>query len=300
MKAVALNARDLQIVHGQYPLGKGLPLVPLSDGVGEVISVGEGVTRVRAGDRVAAIFAQRWLEGSRSEQTWSSTLGGDLDGLLQELVSLSEQGVLKVPDHLTDEEAATLPTAGVTAWQALVTRGRIRAGDVVLVQGTGGVALFAIQFARLAGARVIVATRRAAKLMKARAVGASDGVDRSDPRWIERVRDLTSGEGVDHVIDLVGDLRASIACLRIGGAISQIGYLGGMRLEADIVPLLLANARLEGISVGPRSTFEEMNRAIALHHIHPVIDHVFPLEQAPEAFSYFANEARFGKVVIRF
>ena len=300
MRAVALNARDLQILAGHYPVGKGFPLVPVSDGVGEVVAVGEGVTRVRTGARVAANFAQRWLHGPRKPETWSSTLGGDRDGLLQELVVLSEEGLVEVPEHLTDEEAATLPTPGVTAWQALVVRGHLKAGDVVLVEGTGGVALFAMQFARLAGARVIVTSRSRAKLDRARAAGASEGVERKDGSdWIARVRDLTDGKGVDHVVNVVGDLGASVACLRIGGLISQIGYLGGMRLEGDIIPLLLANARLEGISVGPRSTFEEMNRAIALHRMRPVVDRSFSFDQAHEAFSFFANESRFGKVVIR-
>lgn len=301
MRAVALNARDLQILDGHYPVGKGFPLVPLSDGVGEVVAVGEGVTRLRTGARVAATFAQEWLHGPRNPETWSSTLGGDRDGLLQELVVLSEKGLVEVPGHLTDEEAATLPTAGVTAWQALVVRGHVKAGDTVLVEGTGSVALFAMQFARLAGARVIVTSRSQAKLDRARAAGASAGVERKGGTdWIARVRDLTDGQGVDHVVNVVGDLGASVACLRIGGLISQIGYLGGMRLEADIIPLLLANARLEGISVGPRSTFEEMNRAIALHRMRPIVDRSFSFEQAHQAFSFFTDESRLGKVVISF
>jgi NADPH:quinone reductase-like Zn-dependent oxidoreductase len=300
MRAAALNARDLQILNGHYPTGKGFPLVPLSDGVGEVIEVGRGVTRVHRGDRVAGIFAQRWLEGPRRPESWSSTLGADLDGVLREFMVLHEAGVMPVPSHLTDVEAATFPTAAVAAWQGLVTCGKVKAGDTVLVQGTGGVALFALQFARMSGARVIALSRSAAKLERARAIGASDVILATGDDWAVRVLDLTGGEGVDHIVDVVGDLRASLACLRIGGAISQIGYLGGMRLDADIIPLLLTNARLHGISVGPRSTFEEMNRAIALHRMRPVVDSAIPFERIREAFTSFANETRVGKVVVSF
>ena len=300
MRAAALNARDLQIVSGHYPVGKTFPLVPLSDGVGEVIAVGQGVTRARIGDRVAGVFAQRWLDGRRAPATWSSTLGGDLDGVLQELRVFHEDGVVQVPPHLTDEEAATLPTAAVTAWHALVTRGRVRPGDSVLVRGTGGVAIFAIQFARLAGARIIVTSRGRGKHERARAAGASDAVDSTDASWVAQVLELTHGDGVDHVVDVTGDLQSSIGCLRIGGVISQIGYLAGMRLEADIIPLLLGNAHLNGISVGPRSTFEEMNRAISLHRLRPIVDTVVPFARATEAFSAFANPSRFGKVVVSF
>lgn len=173
MRAVALNARDIQIATGHYPV-KGFPLVPTSDGVGEVLALGEDVARVTVGDRVAGIFAQRWLSGPRTPETWTSTLGADLDGVLQEFVVLHEDGVVLVPPHLTEEEAATLPTAGVAAWQALVTQGCVQAGDTVLVQGTGGVALFALKFATLFGARVIVTTSSRQRCELARALGASE------------------------------------------------------------------------------------------------------------------------------
>jgi len=300
MRAAGLNARDLQILAGVHPVGKAFPLVPLSDGVGEVIACGDGVTRVRKGDRVAGTFAQRWLHGPRSPATWSSTLGGDLDGVLQERVLLHEDGLVKLPAYLTDEEGATLPIAAVTAWQALVIGGGLRAGDNVLVRGTGGVALFALQLARVGGARVILTSRSAAKRTRARTAGAHETVDSNDPTWPARVRELTGGEGVDHVVDSVGDLRASIDCLRVGGLVSQVGYLASMKLEADVFPVLLANARLQGISVGPRSTFESLLAAMALHQIHPVIETVVPFAKAPEAFAAFASEDRFGKVVVRF
>jgi NADPH:quinone reductase-like Zn-dependent oxidoreductase len=300
LRAAALNPRDHQIVMGHYPIGKPFPLVPLSDGVGEVVEAGSGVDRVKQGDRVLGIFAQRWLDGPRAPATWSSALGGDLDGTLQEFVALDQDGVVSVPPHLTDEEAATLPTAGVTAWHALVTRGGIRAGDTVLVQGTGAVALFALQFAQLAGARVIVTSQSAAKRERAKQMGAAEVLDRSSPDWGARVRDLTRGEGVDHVVEVSGDLASSLACLRIGGTISHIGYLGGMRIEADLFPLLLSNARLHGITVGPRSTFEEMNRAIALHRMRPVVGSVVPFDRARDAFAALSSKDRFGKVVVKF
>jgi NADPH:quinone reductase-like Zn-dependent oxidoreductase len=300
MRAAALNARDQQILMGHYPVGKGFPLVPLSDGVGEVVAVGTEVSRVKRGDRVLGIFAQRWLSGPRIQATWGSALGGDVDGTLQELMLLDQDGLVAAPPHLTDEEAATLPTAGVTAWQALVTRGGVKAGDNVLVQGTGGVALFALQFAALSGARVIVTSRSASKRERAKQMGAADVLDRSSADWVARVRELTFDEGVDHVIDMSGDLVASLTCLRIGGTISQIGYLGGTRITADIVPLLLSNVRLHGISVGPRSSFEEMNRAISLHRMRPVVGTVVPFERAPEAFAALSSRERFGKVVVKF
>jgi NADPH:quinone reductase-like Zn-dependent oxidoreductase len=298
MRAVGLNARDLQIMQGHHPVGKAFPLIPLSDGVGEVIGVGERVTRAKVGDRVAGIFAQRWLAGPRTPEAWSSTLGGDIDGVLQERMVLSQDGIVLVPPHLTDEEAATLPTAAVTAWQAVMTRGAVRPGEAVLVQGTGAVSLFALQFARLAGAKVIVTSASAAKRARALEAGASEVVDRTLPDWAARVRKLTRGEGVDHVVDVSGDLNSSIACVCTGGLISQIGYLGGTRLQADIIPMLLSNARLHAISVGPRTTFEEMNRAIAFHRLRPIIDSVVSFEDIESAFTAISRKERFGKVIV--
>jgi NADPH:quinone reductase-like Zn-dependent oxidoreductase len=299
MRAAGINARDAQVIAGHYPVAKGYPLVPLSDGVGEVLATGPGVLRVHRGERVVTTFAQRWLAGPRSPDTWTSTLGADLDGVLQEMVVLREEGVLHVPHHLTDEEAATLTCAGVSAWQALVTEGHLRAGQTVLVQGTGAVSLFALQFAKLCGARVIATSADPNKRARVKALGASDVVDRT-PDWPGRVRELTRGEGVDHVVDVSGDLAGSLACLRVGGIISVVGYLSSMRLEADIVPLMLANAHLHGISVGPRHTFEEMNRAISLHRLHPVVANVVPFDRAPQAFAEFAKPDRLGKIIVKF
>lgn len=300
MRAAALNARDVQIVAGVYPTTKDRPLVPLSDGVGIVVATGDQVTRVRQGDRVAGIFAQRWLDGPRDDSTWASTLGGDLDGVLQEAVLLHEDGVVKVPEHLTDAQAATLPTAGVSAWQALTASGGVAAGETVLVRSTGDVGLFALQFGRMLGARIIMTSRSADKLKRARALDASDVVDTSDPRWTDQVRELTGGAGADRVIDVTGDLESSVRCLKIDGTIIQIGYVARMRLEVDVVPLLLANARIQALSVGPRSAFIRMNRAIAANRLQPVIDRSVPFSDAAAAFSAFSDARRFGKIVVQF
>lgn len=297
--AASLNARDLQIVRGEYPVAHGLPVVPLSDGVGEIVATGPGVTRVRAGQRVAAIFAQRWLDGPRAPSTWASTLGADRDGVLQELVVLDEDGVVPVPAHLTDVEAATYPTAGVAAWQALFVSGRIRPGDEVVVQGSGAVALFALQFARLGGARVVVTTRSPNKADRLLAAGAAAVVDATASDWHAQTMAATDG-GADHVVDVTGDLIASTACLRIGGTVSLLGYLGADRVGCAVIPFLLANASVHGISVGPRSTFEAMNRALALHGSRPIIDSVHAFARARDAFVRMDDPQRFGKVVVRF
>jgi NADPH:quinone reductase-like Zn-dependent oxidoreductase len=298
MRAFSLNARDLQTVQGRYPVARGFPLVPLSDGVGEVVARGESVTRVSVGDRVAPIFAQRWLSGRRREETWASTLASNLDGVLAEYVALDEQGVVRVPRHLGDVEAATLTTAGVTAWEALVARAGLARGDRVLVQGTGNVSLFALQFITMLGAHAFVISSSEAKLEKARALGAAGAVLRTLPDWAERVRALSGGEGVDHVLDVAGDLAASLACLRTGGSITMVGYLAKLRLEVDVFPWLLANGTLRGVSVGPRDSFEAMNAAVERHEVRPVIWKTFEFEHAHEAFRSFGDAERFGKVVI--
>ncbi|MGC4094069.1 MAG: NAD(P)-dependent alcohol dehydrogenase [Polyangiaceae bacterium] len=299
MRAFSLNARDAQILLGHYPVTKGFPLVPLSDGVGEVVACGDSVTRVKPGDRVAPIFAQRWLQGPRDDATWSSTLASDLDGLLQEHVALHEDGLVQVPSHLSDEEAATLPTAAVAAWEALVTQGQVAAGDRVLVQGTGAVSLFGLQLGHMLGAHVIVTSNSAEKLERAKALGAWHTLLRSDPHWTRRVRELTDGRGVDHVLDVTADLASAVACVRSGGMISQVGYLSGLRLEIDVFAWLLSNARLHAVTVGPRASFEAMNEAIARHALRPIVGARFEFADAAQAFTALADEKRFGKVVVR-
>ena len=303
MEAASLNYRDLMMVKGVYNPRQKLPLVPLSDGVGRVQAVGEGTTRVSVGDRVAGIFAQKWLTGSLSADGRASTLGGPLDGALAERMVLDEDGVVVVPDYLSAEEAATLPCAAVTAWHALLSHQPIQAGDTVLIQGTGGVSLFALQFARMAGARAILVSRSEEKIERAQALGPLACIDtRKEPRWVERVLELTGGAGVDRVVEVVGgkDLAKSIQVVRFGGSVQVIGILDGVSAELPLTSLLMKCVRLQGIFVGPREMFERMNRALAAQQLRPVVDRVFPFANAPEAFAHLEAARHVGKVVIRF
>lgn len=303
VRAVSLNYRDLLTIQGLYNPRQALPLIPASDGAGVVVGVGPGVTRVRTGDRVAAIFAQGWLSGPPSrEKLASTTLGGPLDGMLAELAVFREDGLVQVPGHLNDVEAATLPCAAVTAWSALVRHGSVKAGDKVLILGTGGVSVFALQFARFLGAEVIVTSSSDEKLERAKALGAAHGINyKQDPAWSKRVRELTGGEGVDHVIEVggVSTLTQSMRAVRMGGHISLIGVLGGVEAPVNLTPILMQDIRLQGVIVGPRDAFLEMNRAIQLHALHPVVDRVFPFEETGEAMRYMASGSHFGKVCIR-
>jgi NADPH:quinone reductase-like Zn-dependent oxidoreductase len=302
MKAFSLNYRDLLVIKGLYNPKLRLPLVPLSDGAGVVEAVGDGVTRVKVGDRVAGIFMQQWLAGSVTEAMARSALGGAIDGALAERVLFDEDGVVRVPDHLTDEEAATLPCAAVTAWHALVAEGGIRAGDTVLTQGTGGVSLFALQIAGMHGARVIITSSSDAKLERARQLGASEGINyKTTPDWERRARELTGGVGVDHVVEVGGanTLGRSLKAVRMGGRISLIGVLAGAQGEVSPLPAVMKNVRIQGIFVGSRAMFEDMNRAVALNNLHPVIDRVFGFDEVREALRYMESAAHFGKICIR-
>lgn len=301
IRAASLNYRDLLVVKGLYNPKMPLPRVPVSDAVGEVVAAGAGVTRVQPGERVAGLFMQKWLCGPVTDAAARSALGGAIDGLLAEYAVLHEDGVIPVPEHLTDEEAATLPCAALTAWDALFEEGRVKPGDSVLVQGTGGVSLFALQFARLAGARVIATSSSDAKLERARGLGASDGINyKTTPEWGEAVRKLTDGAGVDQVVEVggAGTLPQSLRAVRAGGTISLIGVLSGAG-QVNPTPVLMKNVRVQGIFVGSRAMFEAMNRAIALHKLRPVVDRVFPFTEAVEALRYMDSGAHFGKIVIR-
>jgi NADPH:quinone reductase-like Zn-dependent oxidoreductase len=302
LRAAALNFRDLLTAEGVYNPKQKFPLIPCSDGAGEVIAIGDGVTRVQPGDRVCTVFAQKWIAGRPTRERLRSTLGGPLDGTLAELAVLDQEGVVKTPDYLTDEEAATLPCAAVTAWSALVTEGRVTAGDSVLVQGTGGVSLFALQLAKLLGARVIATSSRDEKLARVRAMGADETINyREVPAWGVRAKELTGGEGVDHVVEVGGadTLQQSLQAVRFGGTISLIGNLAGTRSELLLTHIFMQKIRVQGILVGDRESFEAMNRAIALHRLRPVIDRVFPLEEVPAAFAHMGAGEHFGKIVIR-
>jgi len=302
LRAAALNYRDLLTAEGKYNPKQKLPLIPCSDGAGEVVEVGAGVARVAPGDRVSPIFAQRWIAGVPTREKLRSTLGGPLDGTLAELAVFDQEGLVKIPEHLSDEEAATLPCAAVTAWSALVTEGGVTAGDTVLVQGTGGVSLFALQIAKLLGARVIATSSRDDKLARARELGADDGINYKEiPEWGTRAKELTGGAGVDHVVEVggAGTLQQSLRAVRIGGTISLIGNLAGTKSELLLTQIFMQKLRVNGILVGHRESFEAMNRAVAFHRLRPVIDRIFPLEEARAAFDHMAAGDHFGKIVIR-
>ncbi len=301
MKAVSLNFRDILMVSGKYNPKQPLPLIPCSDGVGEVIEVGERVDRVAVGDRVATMFSQTWVAGAASHERLRGTLGSPLNGVLAERMVLDAEGVSRVPEHLTDLEAATLPCAALTAWSALVAQGEVRAGDTVLVQGTGGVSIFALMLARALGARVIITSSSDHKLERARKLGSWAEINyRDDPDWGKTARQLTGGEGVDHVVDVGGaaTLPQSLRAVRAGGQISLLGMLSGTSLELNIIPIVMQNIRVQGILVGSREGFEAMCRAIDQHQIRPVIDRVFPFDEAREALAYMKGGRHFGKVCI--
>lgn len=302
MRAASLNHRDLLMIRGKYDPRQSLPLVPLSDGVGEVVGLGPHVTRVKLGDRVAPMFAQRWLAGEANRERLRTTLGGPLDGVLAELVCLSEQGVAHVPAALSDVEAATLPCAALTAWTGLVDQGRVRPGDTVLVQGTGGVSIFALQFAVMAGARVIATSSTPEKLERLRQLGAWQVLNyRDEPEWGRRAFAL-AGAGVDHVLEVggAGTLAQSLRAVRPGGHISLIGVLGGATTDVNLLPIVMQNLRLHGVLVGNRDSFDAMTRAIALHGLRPVVDRVFAWTEARAALDHLASGNHVGKVCLQF
>jgi NADPH:quinone reductase-like Zn-dependent oxidoreductase len=302
MRAFSLNYRDLMVVKGTYNPRLKLPMVPLSDGVGEIVACGAAVSRVKTGQRVATTFMQRWQGGELTESKARSALGEALQGVLAEYVALSEEGVVSVPDHLSDEEAACLPCAGLTAWHALVSEGCVKSGDTILVQGTGGVSIFALQFARLAGARVIVTSSSDSKLERARTLGASDGINyKTAANWDDRARELTGGAGVDHVIEVggAGTLQQSLRAVRLGGRISLIGVLSGGSGQVNPLPILMKSICVQGIFVGSRDMFEAMKRAITLHQLRPVIDRVFRFDEVKDALRHLESGAHFGKIALR-
>jgi NADPH:quinone reductase-like Zn-dependent oxidoreductase len=298
--ACSLNFRDLAIVLGTYRMPTKPNLVPLSDGAGEVVEVGSEVTRIKAGDRVAGCFFQCWIAGPPNADTHTSALGGSIDGMLREYAALEEDGAVQLPAHLSFEEGATLPCAAVTAWHALAEHAHIVAGQTVLVQGTGGVSIFALQLARLMGAQVIVTSSNDHKLDRAKQLGAGHGVNyRANPDWEKAVIELSDG-GVDHVVEVggPGTLARSLRAIRIGGKITLIGVLSG---AADINPMLIFSRRanVQGISVGSAHMFQAMSRAIAVNTLKPIIDKVFSFDDTPAAYRYLQSAQHFGKILIR-
>jgi NADPH:quinone reductase-like Zn-dependent oxidoreductase len=302
-RAVSLNYRDTQMVAGTYPFKFPLPLVPASDGVGEVVAVGEGVSRAKLGDRVLGTFWQSWLGGDFDQTEDIRQLGGDQDGMLAEYVRLDQHGLVRAPEHLSDEEASTLPCAALTAWQALVTEGQLKAGETVLVQGTGGVSIFALQFAAVFGAMTIVTSSSDAKLGRAKNLGATHTINYvKTPIWHPEVRRLNGGRGIDHVVEVGGpdSFLQSLKAIRMGGQIHMIGYVGSTTGEINPLEILYRRAVVRGIPIGSRESFERMNRAIALHKLRPVVDRVFPWTEARTALEYMREGKHFGKIVLRF
>jgi NADPH:quinone reductase-like Zn-dependent oxidoreductase len=301
VRACSLNYRDLAVMRGAYGGNVKPPLIPLSDGAGEVVEAGLGVTRVKAGDQVAAIFMQDWLEGPPDETKANSALGGAIDGMMAEKVCLKAEGLVHYPSHLSFEEAATLPCAAVTAWNALFRSGSLKPGESVLLQGTGGVSIFALQFVKMAGARAIATSGSDGKIVRLQTMGADAVINyKTTPEWDKPVKQLTGGIGVDHVVEVggAGTLPLTSKSVRRGGHIALIGVLAG-RGEFDPRLMMLKSARLQGIFVGSREMFEEMNRAISLACMRPVVDRVFEFEELPDAFSYMASGAHFGKICVR-
>jgi NADPH:quinone reductase-like Zn-dependent oxidoreductase len=302
VKAASINYRDLALIRGDYGSGHQFPLIPLSDGAGEVVSVGEGVTRYKAGDRV--IFAMRplWQNGVPTRKAITTSLGMTLDGVLAEYKVADEAHVVRTPAHLTDEQAASLPIAAVTAWSALVIGGGLRAGQTVVVQGTGGVALFALQFAKHLGARTILLSSSDEKLERGRALGADHLINYwRTPEWGVQVVELTGGEGAEHVLDIGGQttIEQSLEAVRPSGNIYLVGFLGGSKLEIDLTRVFRRAVSMRGLSVGSIATFEEMNAAIEAWHLEPVIDRVFERNQLGAALNYMGTGAQFGKIALR-
>lgn len=301
MTAFSINYRDLLVVNGvgrwKPPVGR----IPLSDGVGIVTAAGDGVSRVKIGDRVAPIFYPKWLEGGAAEEKMGQALGGAAaDGVLAEYALFDESSVVHVPAHLTDEEAATLPCAGITAWSALMRFGNLLPGESVAVLGTGGVSIFALQFARLRGAQVIVTSSSDQKLARAKELGAVAVINyKLTPDWPKAVLELTDGIGADYVVDTAGGLKEAIAALRRGGTVAFVGLLAGMTSEVDLVRFMGKSARVEAVDVGSREMFEAMNKAIAFHAMRPVVDRVFGFTEIQEALNYLREARHFGKICLR-
>jgi len=298
--AVSLNYRDLMMVKGVYNPKMKLPRIPCSDGAGEVEAVGDGVSLWKRGDRVCGIFMQNWVGGSPTPAKIKGALGGDIDGVLAEYVVLKETGLVRIPEHLSFEEAATLPCAGVTAWNALKAGG-VEQNSTVLMQGTGGVSIFALQFAKLKGARVLGISSSDAKLQRACSLGLDEALDYGETsEWDRWVMEKTGGEGVDLVVEVggVGTLPRSLRAVKMGGAIAQIGVLSGPAEPVPIPTILHKQVHLRGIYVGSRENFEEMNKAIAAAQLKPVFES-YAWTEAQRVFKEMESATHFGKLVLK-
>jgi NADPH:quinone reductase-like Zn-dependent oxidoreductase len=301
VRATSLNYRDLMIARGQYPISSGNPPIALADGAGDVLAVGAEVTRFRVGDRVTASYLARWLDGPLTPEKAALVPGASMDGMLAEEVVVHEDFLVAVPSHLNFNEAATLSCAGVTAWNSLFVEGHVKPGDTVLLLGTGGVSIWALQLAKAAGLHAIITSSSDDKLKRARALGADETINyRTQPEWQEEVLRLTQGRGVDLTIEVGGNgtLNRSVAATRTGGTIALVGGVNGFAADLQIAPMLVGSKRLIGIFVGSRTMFEDLNRFVAAKGIRPVIDTVFGFDQASEAFAYLKAASHFGKIVI--
>jgi NADPH:quinone reductase-like Zn-dependent oxidoreductase len=301
VRAVSLNYRDLMIARGQYmrPLKEGI--IPCSDGAGEVSACGPGVTQFKPGDRVMGSFFQEWITGPIHPAYHASALGGSIDGMLAEQVVLREDGIVRIPEGLSFEEASTLPCAGVTAWNALMEGpGRTLPGGSVLIQGSGGVSVFALQLARAAGLRVFGISSSDTKLQRLRALGMESGVNyKTNPNWAEEVRKLTGGEGVDGVVEVSGAIRQSLKAVKYGGWVCLIGGVGvGWDETASLGQIFGAGALVRPIFVGSVSMLRSLAQAIVANRIRPVIDQVFDFDHASEALAKLAGGSHMGKIVI--
>lgn len=302
MKAASLNYRDLMVSNGIYSRAIKLPVVPLSDGAGEVVAVGSKVSRFKVGDRVSPNFMPDWISGDVTPEVSRTSLGAFVDGVLQEQMLFNENSLVEIPSYLSYEEAATLPCAALTAWQALIVKGGLKPGQTVLVLGTGGVSIFALQIARMCGAEVIATTSSDNKMARLKEMGANNVINyKTTPDWADAVLSYTGGKGVDHVIEVggAGTLDQSLKAVRMGGHVSLIGVLaaGG---NFNPIPVLMKAIDLRGIFVGSRVMFEDMNRAFALHKVKPVIDKVFPASEIIDALKYLESGRHFGKIVVKF
>jgi NADPH:quinone reductase-like Zn-dependent oxidoreductase len=301
VRAAALNYRDLLVMQGAYGRAT-LPLTPLSDGAGEIVAVGTGVTQWSIGDRVAGTFFPDWHSGPINGAVMKAARGGGVTpGMLAEFVVLSEDGAVRVPKHLSDEEAATLPCAAVTAWNALIEQGNLKSGETVVLLGTGGVSLFGLQIAKLHGARVIITSSSDEKLSRARSLGADHTINyRTIPDWDRQVLELTNGIGTDHVLEVggAGTFAKSLRATRVGGHVALIGVLAGLAGELRMTDILMKSLRVNGIYVGSRSHFESFNRSVEHHQLKPVIDRSFRLKDCRAAYEHLIGATHFGKVVI--
>ncbi|MFN2501274.1 MAG: NAD(P)-dependent alcohol dehydrogenase [Pyrinomonadaceae bacterium] len=303
VRAASLNYRDVMVASGTYNPRMKLPATPLSDAAGEVIGLGADVTKWKIGDRVMPIFAQRWFDGESSEEMRRTALGAGAqwDGVLREYAAFREDAVVAVPEHLSFEEAATLPCAAVTAWNALVVSGNLKPGKTVLTLGTGGVSVFAVQIAKLMGARVIATSSSKKKLEKLQTLGADHIINyREKKDWDSEVLAITGGVGADHVVEVGGSgtLAKSLNAVRIGGHVAMIGALTGPG-DFNPITLFMKAVRLQGIFVGSKKMFEDLLKAVSLNKITPVIERVFDFDDARAALHYMESGSHFGKIVIR-